>query len=77
MTEPVDISKTIKQIQTIIRIETKSICAKGTAGEGKLVALAKLCNSLQGLLQLTMANESDNDLTGYSKPNFREEWGIK
>jgi hypothetical protein len=77
MAEPVDISKTIKQIQTIIRIETKSIRQKGTAGEGKLVALAKLCNSLHGLVQLTMANELEDDEEGYSKPNFREDWGLE
>lgn len=74
MAQDYNIGTTIKQIQSIIRVETKSIKKKGTAGEGKLVAIAKLCNSLHGLVELTSKSDSEKDPALYGKPNFRKEW---
>ena len=69
------IKPTIKQIQSIITIETKSIRKKGTAGEGKLVAISKLCNSLRKLIELTTPIElDDNDDVGNGDPDFRDRW---
>ena len=77
MTKECDITKTIKQVQSIIAVETKSIKSKGTAGEGKLVALSKLCNSLRSLVQLTLVEIPEDDMEGYSDPDYRKRWRLE
>ena len=77
MPQNYDITRTIKQIQAIINVETKSIKQKGTAGEGKLVALAKLCNSLHNLVSLTAEGASGHDPAEDGDPRYRNKWGLE